>query len=96
MAIASVDTSKKFNLKFPFTYKNADYIEFTARRPKVRDLRNFIKAMDTDAVAAMEKTLANLFEIDPLVVAEIDVEDFGPMKKWFEDFLKPMLSGSDE
>jgi hypothetical protein len=85
-----------FNLKYPFDFKGATYVEFKARRPKVRDLRNFIKDADKDAVAALEKVLANLFEVDNLVIQEIDVEDFGPMKKWFEDFLKPMLGESNE
>ena len=80
-----------FNLAHPFEYRGAQYIEFKARRPKVRDLRNFIKNVDKDSVAAMEKVLADLCEIDEKIIAEIDIEDFGPMKKWFEGFLKPML-----
>jgi hypothetical protein len=80
-----------FDLKFPFEYRGANYIEFKARRPKVRDLRTFIKNVDKDGVAAMEKALADLCEVDEKIIAEVDVEDFGPMKKWFEDFLKPML-----
>jgi hypothetical protein len=80
-----------FDLKFPFEYRGANYIEFKARRPKVRDLRTFIKNVDKDGVAAMEKALADLCEVDEKIISEVDVEDFGPMKKWFEDFLKPML-----
>ena len=81
-----------FNLSHPFEYRGATYVELKARRPKVRDLRNFVKNMEKDAIAAMEKVLADLFEVDEKVIAEVDVEDFGPMKKWFEDFLKPMTS----
>jgi hypothetical protein len=80
-----------FNLTHPFEYRGANYIEFKPRRPKVRDLRQFIKNVDKDGVAAMEKVLADLCEVDEKVIAEVDVEDFAPMKKWFEDFLKPML-----
>ena len=87
-------TEKVFNLQFPFEHRGANYIEFKARRPKVRDLRNFIKNVDKDSVAAMEKVLADLMEVDEKVIAEIDVEDFAPMKAWFEGFLKPMMSAS--
>lgn len=93
----STETSKKiFVLAHPFSYRGTEYKEFTARRPKVRDLRGFIKDIDKDSVAAMEKVLSNLFEIQVEVVSEIDIEDFGPMKSWFEGFLKPMLEGSTE
>ena len=85
-----------FDLKYPFEHKGASYVEFKARRPKVRDLRNFIKNADRDGVQAMEKVLADLMEIDEKVISEIDIEDFGPMKKWFENFLKPMLGESND
>jgi hypothetical protein len=85
-----------FNLDHPFEFRGANYIEFKARRPKVRDLRAFLKNIDKDAVAAMEKVLADLFEVDDKVISEIDIDDFTPMKAWFEGFLKPMLGVSDE
>ncbi|WP_315729788.1 phage tail assembly protein [Bradyrhizobium sp. SZCCHNRI2010] len=85
-----------FTLSHPFEYRGATYSEFKPRRPKVRDLRNFVKNVDRDSVAAFEKALADLCELDEKIIAEIDIEDFAPMKAWFEGFLKPMLSGSDE
>jgi hypothetical protein len=87
---------KVFDLKFPFEFRGANYNQFTARRPKVRDLRNFIKNVDKDSVVAMEKVLADLMEIDEKIISEIDVEDFGPMKQWFESFLQKMLGDSDD
>jgi hypothetical protein len=81
-----------FTLSQPFEYRGATYSEMKARRPKVRDLRNFIKGMEKDAIAAMEKVLSDLCEVDEKVISEMDIEDFAPMKKWFEDFLKPMAS----
>jgi hypothetical protein len=84
-------TQTVFNLAHPFEHRGATYVEFKARRPKVRDLRNFIKNVDKDGVAAMEKVLADLCEVDEKIIAEVDVEDFAPMKAWFEGFLKPML-----
>ena len=91
-----MSTEKVFNLKFPFEYRGANYIEFKARRPKVRDLRSFIKNVDKDSVVAMEKVLADLMEVDEKIISEIDVEDFGPMKQWFESFLQKMLGDSDD
>jgi hypothetical protein len=84
--------TETFVLAQPFEYRGATYSEMKARRPKVRDLRTFVKNMEKDAIAAMEKVLADLCEVDEKVIAELDIEDFGPMKKWFEDFLKPMAS----
>ncbi len=89
-------TETLFNLKFPFEFRGTEYVEFKARRPKVRDLREFIKNVDKDGIGAMEKVLSNLMEIDEKVIQEVDIEDFGPMKKWFEGFLKPMVSDSDD
>lgn len=84
--------TESFILSQPFEYRGATYSEMKARRPKVRDLRNFIKGMEKDSIAAMEKVLADLCEVDEKVISEMDIEDFAPMKKWFEDFLKPMAS----
>jgi hypothetical protein len=87
---------KNFPLKFPFEHRGATYTEFNARRPKVRDIRTFIKNVEKDGMQAMEKALADLFEVDTLIIAEIDSEDFGPMKQWFETFLELMAGGSSE
>jgi hypothetical protein len=81
-----------FEFKFPFEFRGQKYPSLEARRPKVRDLRSFIKEVEKDGIAAMEIVLGNLCEVEPAVISEIDTEDFAPMKKWFEDFLKPMLS----
>jgi hypothetical protein len=94
--MATTVTEKVFNLQFPFEHRGANYIEFKARRPKVRDLRNFIKNVEKEGIVAMEKVLADLMEIDTAVIAEIDVEDFGPMKQWFESFLEKMTSESND
>jgi hypothetical protein len=85
-----------FSLAHPFEYRGATYSEFKARRPKVRDLRNFVKNVDRDSVAAFEKAIADLCEIDEKIIAEMDIEDFAPIKQWFEAFLKPMLNASNE
>ena len=50
------------------------------------------KAQVDEFVAAMEAVLADLCEVYDKIISEIDIEHFTPMKKWFEDFLKPMAS----
>lgn len=87
----ATSSEQVFSLSHPFEFRGTSYIEFKARRPKVRDLRNYIKNIEKDAIAAMEKVLADLVEVDEKVISEVDIEDFGPMKAWFEGFLKPML-----
>ncbi|MEH2517502.1 hypothetical protein V1279_003075 [Bradyrhizobium sp. AZCC 1610] len=91
-----MSSEQVFNLAHPFEHRGATYVEFKARRPKVRDLRNFIKNVDRDSVAAMEKVLADLMEVDEKIIAEIDILDFAPMKKWFEGFLKAMQDDSND
>ena len=86
--------TKTFPLGYPFDFRGVSYREFTARRPKVRDLREFIRTVDKDGIKAVERVLSNLFEVEEAVVAEIDIEDFAPMRRWFDDFLKPMLNES--
>lgn len=87
-------TAITFELKKPFEYKGAKYDTVSARRPKVKDVRNFIKNMERDSSTAVEKALVDLTELDDAVIAEIDIEDYAPMKKWFESFLKQLMDDS--
>jgi len=96
MTATASATAKVFTLVHPFDYKGATYNSFTARRPKVRDVRTFLKNLDRDATSAMEKALADLVECDEQIIAEIDIADYAPMKHWFEDFLRPLMDGSTE
>lgn len=87
-------TATVFELQYPFEYKGATYNSFTARRPKVRDIRSFLKNLERDATSAMELVLANLIDHDEKVIAEIDIADYAPMKNWFEGFLRPLMDDS--
>ena len=49
----ATSSEQVFSLSHPFEFRGASYIEFKARRPKVRDLRNYIKAIEKDSIAAM-------------------------------------------
>ena len=93
----SVQVNKQvFELKHPFEFRGATYTKFEMRRAKVRDLRNFSKGLAKDPAGAMERVVADLIEMDPLVIAEMDIEDYAPMKAAFEAFLKPLASDEDE
>ena len=89
-------TAKTFDLKYPFDFKGATYESFSARRPRVHDVRTFLKNLDKDPASAMEKVLSSLFEVDEPIVAMIDIADYAPMKKWFEEFLRPLMDDSAE
>lgn len=86
---------KRFELVRPFEHRGQRYTEFTMREPKVRDLRKFLKAVDSDAILAMERSLADLAGVDDPVMSELSIKDFGIMKKWFEGFLLDMMTDSE-
>ena len=89
-------TKTVFELKHPIEFRGATYNTVSMRRAKVRDVRNFLKGLEKDAAGAMERVIADLTELDVTVIAELDVEDYAPMKEAFEAFLKPLASGADE
>jgi hypothetical protein len=89
-------TAKVFDLKYPFELQGRDVRQLTARRPKVIDVRKFIKNVDVDSVKAMETLLSDLCSVPPDIIANVDIEDFPPMKNWAEDFLRLMLTGGQE
>jgi len=81
--------AKTFELKHPFEHKGASYERITLREPKVRDLKSFLRNMDKgDSIAAFEKVIADLSELDEKIITELHIKDFVPIKTWFEDFLK--------
>jgi hypothetical protein len=93
MAAANI---KIFELKYPFEHRGANMTQLEVRRPRVRDLKDFVKDSETSVVTAMRNVIANLSQVPPEVVQEIDLEDFGPIKSWFTDFLKFINPESEE
>lgn len=89
-------THHVFELKYPFEYRGETIIELKARRPKVSDLRSFMKDFDKDPILAMQRVIGNLCDRDDKIIEQVDIEDFAPMKVWFEDFLRPMLNNSND
>jgi hypothetical protein len=84
-----------FKLSRPIEFRGQQFAEFTAREPKMRDVRTFIKEVEVDSILAMEKVLANLCGVDNPVMGELYPKDFGVMRKWFEGFLLEMLNESE-
>ncbi|WP_298952016.1 phage tail assembly protein [uncultured Methylobacterium sp.] len=82
---------KSFDLQYPVASPDGGSVEkLDVRRPKLRDLKIFVKDAENDAVGAIERIIANLSDTPPKIIAEIDLEDFAPIKTWFTGFLKLM------
>jgi hypothetical protein len=88
-------TGNSIELKYPFEFGNAKYTRFDMRRPKVRDLKKFSRELESDPIGAMEKALGDLTDTPESVIGDLDLSDFGPMKKRFEDFLNEMANESN-
>ncbi|WP_043345360.1 phage tail assembly protein [Methylobacterium sp. B1] len=86
---------KRFDLVKPYDFRGARIDHFIAREPKVRDLRQFLKLAETDSIAAIEATLANLCSVDNPVISEMSIKDFGVMKAWYEGFLSDLIPDSE-
>lgn len=67
-------------LQYPVTYGGVEYTEFSLRRPKMRDMKKQQKkADDLDKATAM---IADLAEVPPQVVDELDPVDFTALSDW--------------
>lgn len=80
------DTSHTFELQYPITHKDVTYKEFTARRPRVSDVRMFYKSVDNDPILATQNVLATLCGVQEAVMSNLDFSDFAVMQKWFQGF----------
>ncbi|WP_107497431.1 phage tail assembly protein [Thalassobius sp. I31.1] len=72
-------------LQYPFTHKGEEITELTIRRPKIRDMQksSTIKDDMKKAIAMM----ADLAEIEPAAIGEMDPEDFNEANKVIAGFL---------
>lgn len=74
-----------YRLKYPVTVDGQDITELTVRRPKTRDL---IKARKfKDEVEQMAAMIADLAEVSPKTVQELDAEDFAGLGEVLARFL---------
>ncbi|MCU7933741.1 MAG: phage tail assembly protein [Candidatus Thiodiazotropha sp. (ex Dulcina madagascariensis)] len=80
------ETNDAIELKYPVTVKGMKYSFLTMRRPKVRDQLAAEKAGVTHA--EREATLfANLCDVVPDVIKELDMTDYGQLQECYEGFL---------
>ena len=64
-------------LQYPFEYKGERFTELTVRRPKMRDLK---KAQGIkDELEKSMRMMADLTEVDPKVIDELDPVDFATL-----------------
>ncbi len=77
--------SETITLQYPFTFEGQEITEITIRRPKMRDMKKAQKHKDD-----MEKSIhmiADLAEVSPKLVEELDTEDFGAVSAKVGEFM---------
>ena len=77
--------SETIELEYPFEYKGEQVTEITIRRPKMRDMKKAQKHKDD-----MEKSInmiADLAEVEPKMIEELDTEDFGKVSAKVGEFM---------
>ncbi len=77
--------TETITLEYPFTFQGEEITELTIRRPKMRDMKKSQKHKDD-----MEKSIAmiaDLAEVDPKLIEELDTEDFGTVSAKVGEFM---------
>ena len=77
--------SKTVPLEYPFTHDGTEYTELTMRRPKVRDDKAARRA-EKNAADQECRLFANLCEITPAVIEELDLADYKRLQDAFTGF----------
>lgn len=78
--------SNTITLKLPITVAGAAYTALTMRRPKVRDMLTAERAGGNDAEREI-RTFANLCEVSPEVIEELDLADYQQLQQAYRGFL---------
>ncbi len=73
-------------LKHAVTVDGLEVRQLSLRRPKVRDMLTADKAGGTDAQKEIG-AFANLCEVSPQVIEELDLADYRALQKAYERFL---------
>lgn len=81
-------SSKTFPLRYPAEHGGVSVSEVTLRRPKGRDIRRLASGKGTNVDVSFNM-IANLAEVDPGVVDDIDAEDLADINAWLEPLLDP-------
>lgn len=75
-------------LDHPVRVDGAETRELAMRRPKVRDERDARRQADNDADREIV-LFANLCEVPPAVVEELDMADYARLQDAYRDFFTP-------
>lgn len=78
-------TKETVTLEYPFTFDGAEVTELHLRRPKMRDMKRAQKHKDE-----LEKTvamIADLAEVSPKLIDELDTADFTELSKLVAGFM---------
>ena len=73
-------------LKYPVTVDGIEVTTLTMRRAKVRDSRDAQRDGGSSAEAEI-RLFANLCEVTPAAIEEIDMADYARIQKVYEGFL---------
>jgi hypothetical protein len=78
--------SEEIKLEHPVTIENVETERLSLRRPKVRDMLASDKVGGSDAEKEI-RIFANLAEVSPAVIEELDLYDYGQLQKAYQGFL---------
>ena len=78
--------SGPIKLKHPITLEGEDVTQLILRRPKVRDMLGADKQGGTDAEKEI-RIFANLCEVSPAVIEELDLADYQALQGVYQGFL---------
>jgi len=78
--------NETITLKHPITVDGETLNELTLRRPKVRDMLAADKQSGSDAEKEI-RTFANLCEVAPSVIEELDMADYQALQECYAGFL---------
>ena len=73
-------------LTFPVTLNGIETTALSMRRPKVRDMLVGEKKGKSDAEREIH-VFANLCEVTPDLIQELDMADYAELQKTYQDFL---------
>lgn len=75
-------------LEYPVSVNGQEYTQLTMRRPKVRDQKLAAKLGNNDADREIA-LFANLCEVEPEMIEELDMTDYSHIQETYQNFLSP-------
>lgn len=78
--------SATITLEYPVTHQGTEYTSLTMRRPKVRDSRDAQRGGGGNSDHEI-RLFANLCEVPPSVIEEMDMKDYMQIQAAYEGFL---------